>query len=242
MTQNNLFQYRKNRFGKCITISILFITIITSCSNSYFSSKAISPMDTLSNPITKPTPIITQTMMSVTPSRTINPLVGSISSVNVTQVQPEITVKGNEDKEYLYKDVTVTIFLVNRLEAVAYFNLDDLGDNSPEQSDLRIERTEGNEVNHMLRPINYAYYFWTKEANLTFDSCLAHFPITMSDSTRYLFQGNDFLSIGGAYCVLTNENRIAIVSYVQGSKQVATDFSEQLSFQVTVFSEIVTNQ
>lgn len=241
--KKNIHNYASYKRGLpyCLLL-IALICLIASCSYTRMNQTTNTATILRMDPTTTAFPTLVPTVITQTPTRTINPNVDIVLSVHVTQVPPVVSTNVPMGSEYLYKDVEVTVFLANRLNAVAYLNLDNLSDNSTENSDLRIERTEGNELFHWLKPINYAYFFWTEDTNVTFDLCLKKFPIVEKEVSTYMNQGNEFQSRGGSYCVLTNENRIAIVKFITGSNKSSTDFSEQLSFQITVFSEIVTNQ
>jgi hypothetical protein len=223
---------------------LLVILFLAGCVSKNTEINSQTPTYTLPALTSTPVPTQTLTQIPVTPTRTINPDVGIVFTVHSTEVPPIVKTTDPENSKYLYKKALVTVTLPYPLSEVeVYFNLDDLSDNDQENSDVRISSSSGSGgIFHSLDPVNYAYFSWSRYPDLTYDDCIKYFPIKTSDSTMYIFQGLEFQKKGGAFCFLTNENRIAVVRLVDGSQIIYTDGSEELTFEVTVYSKIAENQ
>jgi len=228
----------------CSAAIFLGLFILIGCDRN--NIETLSPIPTITLPVLTSTPVPTKTLtqIPVTPTRTINPNVGIVFTIHSTQVPPIVSTTDPGSSKYLYKKALVTVTLPYPLSEVeAYFNLDDLSDNDQQNSDIVISRSAGSGgIFHSLAPVNYAYFAWSFYPDLTYDDCIKYFPINSADSNFYLNHGQEFQKKGGAFCFLTNENRIAVVRLVDGSQIIYTDDSEQLTFEVTVFSKFAENQ
>jgi hypothetical protein len=173
-----------------------------------------------------PTPTIKNTEMYFNLHKTID----------VTQGPVTISIENSEGNIYLYKDAVVTVRLGNGSDVFAYLNLDDLNHNGMNNSDIKIEMTTGSMQFYQLYPINNSGYYFSGESSMDYDSCLSHFPITELTFSSYLTQGLNFSS-GDPYCVITNEGRIAIVSFVKESIIYNKDYSQDISVLVTVYNK-----
>ncbi len=181
----------------------------------------------------------TSTPILKTPVKTINQTYDLHITIDVTQEPPSfLSTTYPKGSEYLYKDAIVKVKLFDQFDAIDYLNLDDLTDNSMTNSDIEIERTIGNLSTYTLEPINNAYDYYSTESVMDYASCLKHFPLSGVSYTDYSLQGPLF-TYGGPYCVLTNEGRIAVVSYVPNSKKMIDNFVEELSIEVTVYRKKV---
>jgi hypothetical protein len=236
----------------CLAL-IMGIVFIVSCSTRQKGPipQTMTILPSISNSLAEVTSRATQTSSKITSTptyivntltNTMNPIYDMGMTVEVTQAPIKITTAQAVGTEYLYENVTVTIGLVDQFDAIAYLNLDNLTDNGTNSSDIEIERTIGNEEFYSMYPINNSYYYFSETNNVDYDSCLDHLPVTGIYEGDYSLQGEYLLKRGGSFCILTNEGRIAIVSYINGSKKNLADWSEELSFKITVFGKIVDNQ
>jgi hypothetical protein len=173
--------------------------------------------------------------MTLTPSKTISPIYDLHITIDATQGPVTVSTVNSQEGKYLYKNAVVTVWLGNDTDVFAYLNLDDLNKNGISNSDVKIEMATGDLSNYVLYPINNAYYYQDKNT-VDYDSCLVHFPVTGFTHIDYDSQGDNFL-MGKPYCVLTNEGRIAIVSFVKDSIKFNADFSQVLSVNVTVYNK-----
>jgi hypothetical protein len=227
--------------------SVILVFFISACyaqRNTYLTQTSIveptvslTPTSTNINDI----PLITTPTLitlSVTPTLEIQSIYGNGASINVTQIPIIISTTTPAIKEYLYKDMIVTISFVDKFEAIAYLNLDDIGNNGMNNSDVEIVRSMGNEVSYTLLPANLSFFYYSETNNLDYDSCLKHFMNSGDKIPHYNNQGVYLLNRSGSFCILTNERHIAIINYVNGSKKELADGIEELSFNVSVFKEV----
>ncbi len=227
----------------CSAAIFVGLFVLIGCARN--SAGTLSPTPTQTLPVLTSTLIPTQTLtqIQVTPTRTVNPDVGIVFFRDITQVPLIVSTTDPGNSKYLYKKALVTVTLPYPLaEVIACINLDNLSDNGPGKSDLCISRSAGSGgIFHSLDPVNYAYFSWSKYPDLTYDDCIKYFPIKTDDPILYIIRGQEFQKRGGAFCFLTNENRIAVVRLVDGSQIIYTDDSEELTFEVTVFSKFAEN-
>jgi hypothetical protein len=240
---------------KRIFITILFSVIlgclfyISACyakkGNSSTQTLMVEPLSSLTSTSlsinNNDTPLIsspTSILLSGTPTLELQSIYGHGASINVTQIPIKFTTNTPAIEEYLYKDTFVTISFVDKFRAIAYFNLDDLVDSGMKNSDIEIVRSMGNEVSYTLLPTNSSYFYYSETNELDYASCLKHFIYSGEKIPHYNNQGVYLLRRSGSFCILTNERRIAIISYVNGSKKELSDGIEELSFNVSVFKEV----
>lgn len=214
---------------------LFFISACYAQKNTYLTQTSIveptvslTPTSTNINDI----PLIT------TPTLEIQSIYGNGASIDVTQIPIIISTTIPAIGEYLYKDMIVTISFVDKFEAIAYLNLDDIGSNGMNNSDVEIVRSMGNEVSYTLLPANLSFFYYSETNNLDYDSCLKQFINSGDKIPHYNNQGVYLLNRSGSFCILTNERRIAIISYVNGSKKELSDGIEELSFNVSVFKNV----
>jgi len=167
----------------------------------------------------------------------MDPILNLYITVAITQGPITISTISPDSGEYLYKNAVVTVWLGNDTDVFAYLNLDDLSDNGKNNSDVELEMGSGSGgLNYSLLPINSTYFYYPDKSTLDYDSCLEYFPVTGFTKVAYGSQRHNFIN-GKPYCVLTNEGRIAIVSFVKDSIKFNADFSQVLSVYVTVYNK-----
>ena len=131
----------------------------------------------------------------------------------------------------------MSVFLGNDIDVMAYLNLDDLDNNGMKNSDIVIELTGQSYSWYLLQPVNGAVFYYTENESIDYQSCLKFFPISGLDAITYSYQGMHFDSKFGSYCVITNEERLAIVQFEKNSINYNEDYSQNLSFIITVYKE-----
>jgi hypothetical protein len=191
-------------------------------------------------------PVVTQTptlnIPIVTPTVTADPYSYPISQVATNcpiQLQPQVSAETG----YLYHNYQVTVTLVDRFDAYVYLNLDDLTNNSIGESDIAINRTFGSDMPFILYPINHSnYYAISAQDQPDLSTCRQYFPIENISKVEYQLQETHFMT-GKPYCILTNQQRIAVVNLVLGSIEnvPGDDFAQTLMVNVTVFDALVNN-
>ncbi|MPN02496.1 hypothetical protein SDC9_149712 [bioreactor metagenome] len=116
-----------------------------------------------------------------------------------------------------------------------YLNLDDVTNNSVSNSDIVLQVITGTKsTDYDLYVTNRARYTLTDKKDLDLSSCLKFFPLSGFTHTDYLIQALMFVS-GDSYCVLTNEGRIAIVSFVKDSINFNDDGTLDISIKVSTY-------
>lgn len=246
----NIFIKRKRIFI-AILISVLLgcLFLISACyekkENYSTQTLIVEPLSSLTPtslsinnkdtpPITSPTSIT----LSGTPTLELQSIYGNGDSINVTQMPIIFSTTTPEIEEYLYKDMKATVRFVDKFLAIAYLNLDDLVDNGMKNSDIEIVRSTGNEVSYTLLPTNSSFFYYSETNIMDYASCLKQFIYSGEKIQHYNNQGVYLLRRSGSFCILTNERRIAIISYVNGSKKELSNGIEELSFNVSVFKEV----
>jgi hypothetical protein len=205
-------------------------------SQSNMTSEAIQHQtsEMIYTPTQTPSLIILPTQ---SPTKTIDPTLNLYITIAITQGPINISTIVPDSGDYLYKNAKATVYLGNDIDEIAYLNLDDLSDNGMNNSDVEIEMGSGSGgLNYSLLPINNAYFYYPNKRTVDYDSCGKYFPITGLTKVAYDSQGLNFIS-GKPYCVLTNNDRIAIVSFVKDSIKFNADYSQTLSVNVTVYKK-----
>ncbi len=184
------------------------------------------------------TPTATITTISTTSYRFIDEeLKPSFIYEEPTQQVIKVYVEKPSLDKYLYQNAIITIWFENvRYENWANINLDNLENNTFENSDLQLRMSCGTDCFSSIHTINDSVYYLTDQSVSDFDSCLSHFPINEMNHSDYNLQGVFYFSKNN-YCVLTNEGRMAIIK-LKGNG-FGDDFSESYSFYVTVYNEIL---
>jgi hypothetical protein len=188
-----------------------------------------------------PNSTVTPTIQKITPTWTNDPKFDPVfASIKATQAPLQISTSIPADSPFLYQNLAVTIDLVDMWSALAYLNLDDINNNKGDNSDIVIRRAIGNPIIfYTLDPSNYARYYYMGNNQTDFDSCKKELLNIDLDMEDYLYQSDSFID-GGNYCILTNEGRIAIVNYIDGSlKSIGTAYEEHLSVNITVYRQII---
>jgi hypothetical protein len=232
------------------TISILWVFVLisalSSCSKNQIND--LSQSNTNSGAIQYQTSTIihtstqTPTMGIIStptsiPTKTMDPILNLYITVAITQGPITISTISPDSDGYIYKNAKATVYLGNDIDEIAYLNLDDLTDNGMNNSDVEIEMGSGSGgLNYSLLPINDAYFYYPDKSTLDYDSCAKYFPVTGFTEVGYDSQGLNFIN-GKPYCVLTNDGRIAIVSFVKNSVKFNADYSQTLSVDVTVYNK-----
>jgi len=225
---------------------LLSFILLDGCSRNQISISQTEPSQLSPSPTEiastyTPTSINTPVTQTVTPAWKMDTkYVTGFGQFLFTQGPVIFSTSSPQDSVYLYKDVIVTFDLVDRFNAIAYLNLDDLNDNSGSNSDIRIERTRGNpEITYEIDPSNDSYFYYAGDNLVDYESCKESILNLDIDRVHYTLQAYSFIE-GGKYCILTNEGRIGIVNYIIGSKKaIGTDHEEELSVDISVFNEII---
>jgi len=194
-------------------------------------TNTITPEPTYANITTTLTP----TVISSSAAKFVNT---PITKIYVTQIPVEISDISKGNNEYLYHNVKVTLIVdTSNDRAFSYINLDDLSNNNMANSDIELIATQGKSnfynKSYFLHPANYATFYFSGESIMDYDSCFAH-----------LSEFQDFpagwFPTGRPICVLTNEERIAVINYVLGSEmENEKDHLASIIFNVTVYNQIV---
>ena len=226
---------------KGIVISLLNFLVVLSLVSCYSQKKDYSEND-----FSTVFPVVTQTptlnIPIVTPTVTADPYSYPISQVATNcpiQLQPQVSAETG----YLYHNYQVTVTLVDRFDAYVYLNLDDLTNNSIGESDIAINRTFGSDMPFILYPINHSnYYAISAQDQPDLGTCRQYFPIEDISKVEYQLQETHFMT-GKPYCILTNQQRIAVVNLVLGSIEnvPGDDFAQTLMVNVTVFDSPINN-
>lgn len=156
-----------------------------------------------------------------------------IISIDTTQIPPTILNTEKGSGEYIYDHVLVTVHVdTNSKTGIGYFNLDDLTDNSMENSDLEFRVIQDKNVRYSLFPANKATLFFSTEKEMDYSGCYNHLS-EFRDTDAYPFL------TGIAICVKTSEGRIGVVNYDIDSI-VIDEIAHQISasFYVSVFSQV----
>ncbi len=249
----NFRKCKKARTNHAIFSLLILAIVLSSCSvnkeQSPEKTLTIYPTTQTETPVvititpTLPfttTPTITPTEIKVSSYRQIdsslnvnNPVINTTQGPVVIQSTQPVT-----EKLLYYKNI-VTIQLGSDLTVFSYLNLDDIDNNGLSNSDIAIERTGRGYDWYLFEPINGAVYYHSDNKSMDLNSCLKHFPISGMDEDQYFHQGMNFDSSGGSFCIITNEDRMAIVQFIENSIEEDENFTENLSFIVTVYSEIL---
>ncbi len=168
-----------------------------------------------------------------------------IATVAVTQIPIQITSPLTSPGDYLYKDVVVllTFKVLNSDISKSYLNLDDLTENTTQNSDIEVDVDFDKMTTFSIIPVNEATDFVPRERALEDKT----FSIPDKDLIDYSYcveQLSDFanywgmqLGYGEPICVRTNENRIAIVQYFENSIVYNDEGTMNLSLKITVYKE-----
>lgn len=168
-----------------------------------------------------------------------------IATVAVTQIPIQITSPLTSPGDYLYKDVVVllTFKVLNSDISKSYLNLDDLNENTTQNSDIEVDVDFDKMTTFSIIPVNEATDFVPRERALedkTFsipDKDLIDYSYCVEQLSDYANYWGMQLGYGEPICVRTNENRIAIVQYFENSIVYNDDGTMNLSLKVTVYKE-----
>lgn len=210
----------------------------TSTSYPITQTESTVVVTVIPTPSSTPVPIKIPTEINISSYRQVD---NSYYMPVITTTQGPVIIQSTQPitDDLLYNNNIITVQLGSDLDVFSYLNLDDLNNNGISNSDIAIERTGRGYDWYLFEPINGAVYFHSDDKSIDFNSCLKHFPISGMDEDQYSFQGMYFDSSGGSFCVITNEDRMAIVQFIENSINVNEDYTEDLSFIITVYSEIL---
>lgn len=181
----------------------------------------------------------TATLPLPLPTQTVDLRKESDMPILSTQGPVVVVTSKPEETEYLYKDAIVTVQLEEHVVDNAYLNLDDLSNNSIENSDIQFIRYIGTEMTYEIYPANIAYYFVAYKSNVSFSFCKDYLLNIDMDQYFYSDKAHSF-DFSNSYCVLTTEGRVAIMNYVEDSKKFVGEWPQEvLSVKITVFNEII---
>jgi len=179
-------------------------------------------------------------VMTVPTETTIATFDWSLSNIEIDIPQGAVYFTTHEpsNNQFLYKYVNVTIITEPEYGQV-FLNLDNLKDNGFSNSDIILfHETDKLGTWFNLFTSNGSRYYYSDLNNMSYDSCMEHFPFTKMDPDYYMTQSIWF-GRGRDYCILTNEGRLSILRFDQ-----ATEYSEYfknpiISFVVTTYQQIV---
>jgi len=219
---------------KVFVAGIVLAFILTSCA---IPNQTQAPTQTILEPTA--TLAVISTRFSSTPTqaltKTKTPAYEDyIPSISEAQLPIVISTNGPTDPEYLYKNVIVT-FKTPWMFGDNYLNLDDLYDNTPENSDIIINHGTGSETSYDIYAANGATYHYSGLYGMNHDTCLEHFPFTKMDPDYYYNQSYEILS-GRDYCILTSEGHLAILHFEPTSRYLYSADSKYLMPEVVVTS------
>jgi hypothetical protein len=228
-----------------LAVGVVLALILASCAAAIQTQ---APTQTLAEPTVTLTATLTATSTEVTPIATeimdsLSDYQGYVPTLSEIPEQGPITIakNGPADAKYIYKYAIVTLTTPSD-EGENYLNLDDLNDNTPDNSDVAIEHTSGSGGTfYSLYPENGATFYYSDLHSMSYDSCLEHFPFTKMDPFIYDGQNQDFPS-GRDYCVLTSEGHLSIIRLDPDSRYLLSkDYQNTyLEVVVTTYSRVVT--
>ncbi len=132
------------------------------------------------------------------------------NEVPAFQVPVEISGLGESSSDILYKDVQVVLPITSDSESTIYVNFDNLMDNSAVNSDLAFVKDSKRDFDfYRVIPINSALLYQPGGWEVDFGTCKQNRKEFKLDPVPQFYSVIPF-------CVLTNENRIAIIEYIPG--------------------------
>lgn len=231
----------------CSLVTLLSLLLLSACSGNWINPEnrgnELEISDMTLTPSQNAMQILnaspTATLPLPLPTQTVDLRKESDMPILLTQGPVVVVASKPEETEYLYKDAIVTVQLEKDIVDNAYLNLDDLSNNTIENSDIQFIRYIGNEMTYEIYPANIAYYFVAYKSNVSFSFCKDYLLNIDMDQYFYSDKAHSF-DFSYSYCVLTTEGRVAIMSYIEDSKKFVGEWPQEvLSVKVTVFNEII---
>lgn len=192
---------------------VLCLIILSSCSQaSELNEKIINTSGTLvkTQAVDTPIPAWSETPIPLSPIIAQNTIEG-------TQAPIATVITSREEEGILYNEIIVVFTFNSDENSRGYINLDDLNNNTETNSDLVLSSVIEDDLEFYLLTANGASFLVTDKHLIDFDYCLLRYSeLSKISQVEYDRQKDRFME-SDEYCVYTNENRIAIVSYLPSS-------------------------
>jgi hypothetical protein len=178
----------------------------------------------------------TPTAIPPTPTSTLDAVYDLSVTLSVTAGPVFVATAIPNESDYPYENSVVTM-QINPIDdpmgaRISYLNLDDLNNNGVANSDIEV--LVGGKLDFItIKPANNAFYFFTGKNNVDIAFCREHFPLSGFNRDDYDNQGLQFEK-SKAFCVLTNQGRVAVIEYKSDSKKYTSDGSFVFSMIVKV--------
>lgn len=232
--QKKLFRnYKILFFGNRL---LVFFFVVCFFPVALYGCSSSEIVKTIENSSTRtPIPNVQITQQPSTPTKDFKGTIAANLTPGIHLDLDQIPTPYPEDGKLRYKDAFINFTFMPKREDHFYINLDDLGSNTPENSDLIVDVSFGNKYEFVtFHTLNGASYYFTGNDKVDYSTCLANLPVTNLSQIDYDIQGRQ-AATGQKYCVLTDLGKIAIVNLVGEDSGYKPDGAYLLSINLSVF-------